>query len=93
MRPGVVAWFTVALAAIVGVTVAVFWLSGYFLVGSATDLGLAGFGYFSMNLLSPVNGQGYSGLLPDIPSATPGQYEGLVYFGLAGWRSPRSRSA
>ena len=81
---GAVIRFAGALVGIIGVTVAVFWICGYFLVGSATDLGLEGFGYFSMNLLSPVNGQGYSGLLPAFASATPGQDEGLVYFGL-GW--------
>lgn len=73
-----------SMAAIVAVTFAVFWLSGYFLVGSATDLGSEGFGRFSMNLLSAVNGAGFSGLLPALPSATNGQYEGVVYFGL-GW--------
>ena len=41
-----------------------------------------------MNLLSPVIGTGYSGLLPEIPTASPGQYEGLVYFG-AGWLTLR----
>jgi hypothetical protein len=65
-------------------TVAVFWLSGYFLVGSAGDLGSGGFGRYSMNLLSAVTGQGYSRLLPPIAVATDGQYEGLIYFG-AGW--------
>ena len=71
-------------AAFVAITFVVFWVSGYFLLGSATDFGLEGVGYFSMNLLSPVIGNGYSGLLPEIPTATPGQYEGLVYFGV-GW--------
>jgi hypothetical protein len=72
------------VAAVVAVTVAVFWASGYFLLGTSGDLGREGVGYFSMNLLSPVIATGYSSLLPEIPAATPGQYEGLVYFG-AGW--------
>ena len=37
-----------------------------------------------MNLLSPMMRMGYSSLFPEIPTATPGQYEGVVYFG-AGW--------
>ena len=82
--PGAMVRLAGASAAVAAVTAGVFWVCGYFLVGSATDLGLEGFGYFSMNLLSPISGSGFSGLLPDIPSATPGQYEGLVYFGV-GW--------
>ncbi len=60
------------------------WLGGLFLVSSSGDLELVGLGNYSMNLLSPVIAMGYSSLLPAIPVATPGQYEGLVYFG-AGW--------
>ena len=61
----------------------VFWLCGVFLVGSS-DLEREGFGFYSMNLLSPVMSMRLSALLPEIPAATPGQYEGVAYFG-AGW--------
>ena len=71
-------------AAIVAVTTAVFWLCGYFLVSSAGDLQLDGLGFYSMNLLSPIAPMGLSRVLPDVPLATPGQYEGFTYFG-AGW--------
>ena len=66
------------------VTLAVFWLSGYFLLGAATDFGLAGVGDFSMNLLSPVIGTAIPACCRRFPPPAPGQYEGLVYFG-AGW--------
>ncbi len=61
----------------------VFWVCGYFLI-SASSLQSEGLGLFSMNLLGPIMGMGYTTLLPEIPLATPGQYEGHVYFGM-GW--------
>lgn len=61
----------------------VFWLCGYFLISSA-DLQFEGLGLLSMNLLGPIMGMGYTTLLPEIPLAVPGQYEGHVYFGM-GW--------
>ena len=61
----------------------VFWLCGYFLIRSES-LQSEGLGRLSMNLLGPIMGMGYSTLLPEIPPAGPGQYEGHVYFG-AGW--------
>ncbi|MGD9903489.1 MAG: DUF6311 domain-containing protein [Vicinamibacterales bacterium] len=69
--------------AVVVVMVAVFWLAGIFLVGGS-DLEREGLGFYSMNLLAPIISLGTSALLPDIPAATPGQYEGMLYFG-AGW--------
>ncbi|MEZ5417020.1 MAG: DUF6311 domain-containing protein [Vicinamibacterales bacterium] len=74
----------VEAAALVTTMGVVFWLCGYFLVSSAGDLQLEGVGLFSMNLLGPVMGMGYTTLLPELPLATPGQYEGHVYFGV-GW--------
>jgi hypothetical protein len=61
----------------------VFWVCGYFLISSA-DLQFEGLGLLSMNLLGPIMGMGYTTLLPEIPLAVPGQYEGHVYFGM-GW--------
>jgi hypothetical protein len=83
-RGGALPRLAVAATAVAAVTGVVFWMSGYFLVGSASDLGSGGFGRYSMNLLSAVSSQGYSRLLPPIAVATDGQYEGLIYFG-AGW--------
>ena len=71
------------LALVFAVMTFVFWLCGVFLVGSS-DLEREGLGFYSMNLLSPVMSMRMSSLLPEIPAATPGQYEGVVYFG-AGW--------
>lgn len=62
---------------------AVFWLCGYFLI-SSESLQFEGLGRFSLNLLGPLMGMGYTTLLPEIPLAMPGQYEGHVYFGM-GW--------
>lgn len=79
-RPG--AWRTVAaflLAA--GVTVAL-----YKLLSGTVGAGDRGFGFFSMNLLSPVWPQ-RSGLFgPDLPvvDGTGGQYEGFNYLGAGG---------
>ena len=71
------------IALVLAVMTVVFWLCGVFLVGSS-DLEREGLGVYSMNLLSPVMSMRLSSLLPEIPAATPGQYEGVVYFG-AGW--------
>ena len=61
----------------------VFWLCGYFLI-SSESLQSDGLGLLSMNLLGPIMGMGYTTLLPELPLAVPGQYEGHVYFGM-GW--------
>jgi hypothetical protein len=51
-------------------------------LGSADYEG-AGYGYFSMNLLAPINPMSYgSVLLPALPVAAYGQYEGYNYLGL-----------
>ena len=78
-----VAGFTADSAAAGLVTGGVFWLCGYFVIRSA-DLQFEGLGRFSMNLLGPITAMGYTTLLPEIPLAAPGQYEGHVYFGM-GW--------
>lgn len=64
--------------------VAVFWLCGIFIFSSVDALQFEGVGLLSMNLLGPITSQGFSILLPDVPMAKPGQYEGHVYFGV-GW--------
>jgi hypothetical protein len=72
------------VGATAGVVAAVLWLCGYFLVGSTADYQLEGVGFYSMNLLGPLIPLGHSVWLPELPTATPGQYEGFVYFGV-GW--------
>src|SRR5262249_6151091 len=84
------------------ILVSSFGLHGFLTIGRGNS-GFRGGGYgvFSMNLLAPINPMEYgSMLLPELPSATTGQYEGYSYLGLgvlfllilaaAGWvRSPR----
>jgi hypothetical protein len=49
----------------------------------SADYAGAGYGYFSMNLLAPINPMSYgSVLLPSLPVAVYGQYEGYNYLGL-----------
>lgn len=76
--------FAIDAAAVAIAMGLVFWQCGYFTIGGADNLQAEGLGRLSMNLLSPVMGMGFSVLLPEIPEAVSGQYEGLVYFG-AGW--------
>ncbi|MGE0362942.1 MAG: DUF6311 domain-containing protein, partial [Vicinamibacterales bacterium] len=71
------------LAAVIATMTVVFWACGIFLVGGS-DLEREGLGFYSMNLLAPIISLDSSALLPVIRMATPGQYEGMLYFG-AGW--------
>lgn len=70
------------LAGLVGIVVAVVASMGHLSGGG--PVAAAGFGYYSMNLLSPIVPQG-SGLMPPshrgVLDATGGQYEGLAYLG------------
>src|SRR5262249_23934001 len=52
---------------------------GYF---TGADLTSPGFGDYSANLLTLVDSDGWSRLLPDLPGG-PGQYEGFAFLGLA----------
>lgn len=72
-----------ALATALGTTLAGWWLSGLFLLTGERSLTAGGLGYYSMNLLAFVSPEGWSAVLPNLPSATPGQpYEGFHYLGL-----------
>lgn len=72
-----------ALAVALGATLAGWWLSGLFLLTGERSLAAGGLGYYSMNLLAFVSPEGWSAVLPNLPSATPGQpYEGFQYLGL-----------
>ena len=62
---------------------------GYFSIPPQDTLGF-GYGYYKLNLLSPIdpssiNSNGsvfWSRIIPDMPSATAGEFEGFSYFGL-----------
>ena len=70
------------LAAVLLTAVAMWWIAGYFTVGGYGGLIAGELGYWSMNLLAPINPMGWSLYLPDQPTATAGQYEGPAYMGL-----------
>lgn len=55
-------------------------ITGYFTVGGGASAG-SGFGFWKMNLLSIVDGGGWSYILRDLPQK-PGDYEGFNYLGL-----------
>lgn len=56
---------------------------GLLLPGMQTAYAITGFDYYSMNLLSPINPSPFrSIILPSLPFATAGQYEGYNYLGL-----------
>lgn len=62
-------------------TLLIWWQVGYFLVEHKNMTGVE-LGYYSMNLLAPINAMGGgSVLLKDMPVATGGQYEGFNYLG------------
>ena len=79
------AWRTVAVAlglVSLGVACAA-WAGGYIAAANVTANEVAGFGHFSMNLLSPVAvTQGWFVPGEPILDATGGQYEGYNYLGL-----------
>ncbi len=67
-------------AALLGL-VAIFWLAGYFVIPSGPrDLT---FGDYAFNGLGLIDPDGWSRLLPDLPSR-PGDYEGFAYLGAGG---------
>ncbi|MFN7940080.1 MAG: DUF6311 domain-containing protein [Thermoanaerobaculia bacterium] len=60
-------------------TAAWMYVAGYFVAGDSVTVG--GFGYYRMNLLSPVDPtRAWSRLLPALPHA-PGEYEGFNFLG------------
>jgi hypothetical protein len=73
------------LPGVIGVTIIVVcaaWISGLFMVsGQGTQA--EGFGYYKMNLLAPINGNGWSYLGLNFFQAA-GEYEGFNYFGAGG---------
>ena len=73
-------WRGAALEASIAVPVmaGVLWACGFFLTSS---LGISGFGYYRMNLLSLFDSNGWSLLWPSLPK-TGGDYEGMIFPGL-----------
>lgn len=67
------------LSTLVVVTGLACWQAGYFTVVGSVAAG--GFGYYSMNVLSVIDPNGWSYILPDI-SGNPGEYEGFNFLGL-----------
>jgi hypothetical protein len=58
------------------------WLAGFFMVAGS---GLpAGFGHFRMNLLSPIDSDGWSYFFPDLPGVD-GDVEGFNFLGAGYW--------
>jgi len=56
---------------------------GLLVPGTRTAYAIGGFDFYSMNLLSPINPAPFKSiLLPTLPFATRGQYEGYNYLGL-----------
>lgn len=62
-------------------TVTIMWLVGYFVI-PVSNSSAGGFGYYSMNILSPFYAGDMSTFLRPFLLAGEGQYEGFNYFGL-----------
>ncbi|TQR43693.1 DUF6311 domain-containing protein [Paenibacillus popilliae] len=63
-------------------TLFILWINGYFHIKASGSAD--GYGYYSLNLNSIFNPQGWSKYLITKPNATGGQYEGFNYIGLGG---------
>jgi hypothetical protein len=68
------------VAASLAVVVVLWWIAGYFAVGSYHWLLGGDLGRWSMNLVAPINPMGWSRFLPAW-TIGEGQYEGACYFG------------
>jgi len=73
----------IAFVSLAASVVFVWYAVGYFNVGGE-NIDRAGFGFYSMNLNALFNSQDKTALLPGLPLATEGQYEGFGYLGLGG---------
>ena len=70
------------VSAVVALCAVILWQCGYFVVGATSDLQGSGFGFLSMNLLSPITPMGSSLFSTGaFAQATLGQYEGYAYRG------------
>jgi hypothetical protein len=75
-RPLLTEYITVAAT-----TVLAMWTAGYFILGVGDAVTPGAAGAYGMNLLAPLNPQGSSLLLPDLPLSHVGQVEGNCYLG------------
>lgn len=64
----------------IALVVTLWWIMGYF--NSGSGLSTDNFGFYSANLNSLFNSQDKTNLLPSLPLARKGQYEGFGYLGL-----------
>ncbi|EIJ42480.1 hypothetical protein BegalDRAFT_1601 [Beggiatoa alba B18LD] len=70
---------------IIALVFVAWWQIGLFLIPSTQSVATqTSLGYYSMNLLAPLDSMGFALSFPTIPKATGGQYEGINYFGLGG---------
>ncbi|WP_147269698.1 DUF6311 domain-containing protein [Rhodanobacter denitrificans] len=81
LRAGIRRWLP-EVSLVVVATVMAAWLAGFFMV-SGHGMQASGFGYYKMNLLALVNGDGWSGFGLKLPQGA-GEYEGFNYLGLGG---------
>jgi hypothetical protein len=59
------------------------WAAGLLLVSNVSNLASEGLGNYSMNLVGAITPSEWSTMLPEIPTATPGQaYDGFHYLGV-----------
>jgi hypothetical protein len=79
LRRSGVAGTAVEALLVLGASVACLWLSGFFMVRDGLAAG--GFGFYRMDLLSPIDSSSWSYVLPDIPEGA-GAYEGFNFLGL-----------
>ncbi len=75
-------WFPAIKLCTITLTISVIsmWIIGYFVIDAKYSVS-DGFGYYSMNLLSPINSMDTSRFFKTISLATTGQYEGYNYLG------------
>lgn len=71
-----------AVSIAIALTLIVWWLSGAFTIRFRDGGGGLAYGVHSFNLLGFLIPQGFSRIVPSIPLANPGQWEGQAYLGL-----------
>lgn len=72
----------IVCAYILSVLMTVFILGGF--SSKSSTYAIDGLGYYSFNLDGFLNPFGWSRLLPNLPTYTEGQYEGMAYLGIGG---------
>ncbi|HMM56570.1 MAG TPA: DUF6311 domain-containing protein [Rudaea sp.] len=70
------------VAIAIALTLTAWWLSGAFTIRFKDGGGQLAYGVHSFNLLGFLIPQGFSRIVPNIPLADPGQWEGQAYLGL-----------